>query len=263
MINDQRLARRIEAARADSAITFARAKLRVEPASRAKVESFSGGRLVFAGDDAPGTINRAVGFGFDGPVQADFIDRIERFYGAPGQIIVSPLADESVVRSAVAAGYGIERFDSVLYRDFTAAPIEASLPVQRVDESGSGEWAVTLRRGFGDAAPDPARALNTDRPLFADPAFICVLARLDGEPAGAAGMHVGDDVAFLFAASTVPSSRRRGVHEAMLQARLTLAREGGATLAAVITEPGSQSQRNLERLGFRVAYTSLTLARAS
>jgi hypothetical protein len=41
----------------------------------------------------------------------------------------------------------------------------------------------------------------------------------------------------------------------LLAARLAEARQRGCEIAMMVTEPGSTSQRNAERRGFRVAYT--------
>ncbi|HUV89752.1 MAG TPA: hypothetical protein VMY80_08870 [Anaerolineae bacterium] len=40
------------------------------------------------------------------------------------------------------------------------------------------------------------------------------------------------------------------------------AREQGCDLALVLTSPGSDSQRNVERAGFRLAYTKAVLSAA-
>jgi GNAT superfamily N-acetyltransferase len=62
-------------------------------------------------------------------------------------------------------------------------------------------------------------------------------------------------VVVLAGASTIPSARRQGAQRALLAARLGYARETGCDLAMMCAEPGSASQRNGERQGFRIAYT--------
>ena len=47
----------------------------------------------------------------------------------------------------------------------------------------------------------------------------------------------------------------RGAQHAILGARLRFAAERGCTLAMMCAQPGSGSQRNAERHGFRIAYT--------
>ena len=64
-------------------------------------------------------------------------------------------------------------------------------------------------------------------------------------------MH--DKVALFGGAATVPELRRRGLQTALLQARMLYAFDHGCDLAMMVAVPGSDSQRNAERRGFRVA----------
>ena len=81
------------------------------------------------------------------------------------------------------------------------------------------------------------------------------LARVDGEDAGAGVLffHGGD--AALANASTLERFRRRGVQTALVAKRLGVAAEAGAGLITGLTTFGSDSQRNMERAGLRMAYT--------
>lgn len=60
-----------------------------------------------------------------------------------------------------------------------------------------------------------------------------VLGRLDGRPVSTAGCTVVDGVGRLWGGATVKSARGRGAYRAVLDLRLRLAREAGATLALV------------------------------
>jgi GNAT superfamily N-acetyltransferase len=81
------------------------------------------------------------------------------------------------------------------------------------------------------------------------------------EPAGAAAVAIRRGLTALFTASTRVAFRGRGVQTALLQARLALAAAMGCDLAVVQTKPGSASQRNVERVGFCLAYTKVTMVR--
>jgi GNAT superfamily N-acetyltransferase len=63
----------------------------------------------------------------------------------------------------------------------------------------------------------------------------------------------------LFGAGTVPEFRRRGIQTALLGVRLKLAAEAGCELAVIVTQGATVSQRNSERVGFRVAYSKVTV----
>jgi hypothetical protein len=56
-------------------------------------------------------------------------------------------------------------------------------------------------------------------------------------------------------AGAIPESRNLGAQNALLDARLRYAAASGCTLAIMGAAPGSQSQRNAEKNGFRIAYT--------
>jgi predicted acetyltransferase len=64
-------------------------------------------------------------------------------------------------------------------------------------------------------------------------------------------------VAVLAGACTIREYRNRGAQRALLQARLRNAAEHGCDLAMMVAAPGSASQRNAERQGFRIAYTRI------
>ena len=75
-------------------------------------------------------------------------------------------------------------------------------------------------------------------------------------------MFIHENVAELGGASTRPAFRKRGVQTALLRARLAAARKAGCDLAVSMTEPGSDSQRNLAQVGFRLAYTKANMVKS-
>ena len=78
---------------------------------------------------------------------------------------------------------------------------------------------------------------------------------VDGELAGTGQLEMSGDFGWLSADTTLPPFRRRGVQTTLQRARLQILRDAGYALAVTESVPGSASQRNMERLGFRVAYT--------
>jgi hypothetical protein len=83
------------------------------------------------------------------------------------------------------------------------------------------------------------------------------LAELDGQPIASGALSVSEGVALLAGASTVPEGRKRGAQLALLDGRLRYAAGQGCDIAMMCAQPGSASQRNAERQGFRIAYTRL------
>jgi GNAT superfamily N-acetyltransferase len=85
----------------------------------------------------------------------------------------------------------------------------------------------------------------------------CFLAEVDGEPGATGMLCIYEGVALFAGASTIPELRRRGLQAALLEERLRYAFEKGCDLAMMVAEAGSNSQRNAERKGFRIAYTRI------
>jgi hypothetical protein len=54
---------------------------------------------------------------------------------------------------------------------------------------------------------------------------------------------------------------RRGVHTALLSARLADAAAAGCDVAVIITQPGSKSQQNAQRHGFDLLYARAVLVK--
>jgi len=87
-----------------------------------------------------------------------------------------------------------------------------------------------------------------------------LLAEQDGKPIATAGLNIHNGVALFAGASTIPEARKQGAQRALLESRLRYAAESGCDLAMMCAEPGSSSQRNAERQGFRIAYTRVKWA---
>jgi hypothetical protein len=87
------------------------------------------------------------------------------------------------------------------------------------------------------------------------------LAELDGMPIAAGALGLCDDVARLAGASTIPEGRKRGAQFALPDHRLRYAAAHGCDVALMAALPGSGSQRNAERNGFRIAYTRIKWTR--
>jgi GNAT superfamily N-acetyltransferase len=266
VIVDQELARRLEGIETWCASEYARARRALWPGADSAAVSVAGGCACFLGEGSP--LNEARGMGMAGPVSAEELEAMERVFfdrGAMAKVNVCPLADPSLLDGLASRGFRASGFEDVLYREldpsegFPGAPEGVALgwvgPVE-------GEvFGQTLARGF--AAPEEPGPDMRD--LFAMSRRVGgmdgLLARVDGEPAGAAMLLVRDGLAMLCGAATLPPYRNRGIQTALSHARMAHASEAGCGLALVGAEPGSTSHRNAERLGFRVAYTKLALLR--
>lgn len=264
LMMDGALARRLERAAAENAGRWAATCARLYPDACAGSEPLAGGTLVFGGAGSP--IGGGVGLGMAGPVTEADLDRIEQFYaalGVPASLALCPLADRSLVEGVARRGYVVRFFLNVfvlplvgLSTPFRPAP---GVTVEEVGPEEFALWADTVNAGFGGGPSDPGP--NIARVNTACTGVSCFLARVDGVPAAGAAMEMNDGLAGLFSTATLPEFRGRGAQTALLQARLAAAQALGCDLATVSTSPGSGSQRNVERAGFRLAYTRVKLAR--
>ncbi|MEI9813544.1 MAG: hypothetical protein WDO18_13260 [Acidobacteriota bacterium] len=84
---------------------------------------------------------------------------------------------------------------------------------------------------------------------------LCFLADLAGMPGAAGSLWIHGGIGLLAGSATITQMRRKGLHAALLAERLRYAAANGCDLAMMVAEAGSESQRNAERKGFRIAYT--------
>ena len=129
----------------------------------------------------------------------------------------------------------------------------------RVIDPGEEElWAKVVARGWQEEAPELVQYLEDLAPIEAQRAdTYSFLAEKETEPIAAAAMCVFDGVALLAGACTVPEYRRQAPDLRFLERRLQFGAEQGCDLAMMAAAPGSASQRNAERQGFRIAYTRI------
>jgi len=134
--------------------------------------------------------------------------------------------------------------------------------IEENDNEGREVLAETVLQGFFEGPGDPPEGMSEImRGMTAAPGASGWLARIGDEPAGGAVMITSEGVALLAGDATKPSHRRRGVQSALIGARIAHASKIGCDLVAVCTLPGSISQRNYERQGFRLVYARTLMVR--
>jgi hypothetical protein len=257
---DRSLAQRLERAEAEANRRFVEAHARAAPESRACWIADGGAYAMFDGVDSP--LTQSFGLGMFEPATAAQLERIEAFFaerGAASCHEVSPLADPSALAVLTERAYVPFEFTSMLYQRLpcVAPPASPAVRVRLAAASEREAWARTSAAGWGEYPELEAFMLGFGRVLAACEDALPFLAEIDGRIVATASMVVHDGVAILAGASTVPDARRRGAQAALLAARLHLAVTRACDVAMMGAQPGSGSQRNAERNGFRVAYTRL------
>ena len=156
-------------------------------------------------------------------------------------------------------GYRPIEQSSVLYRpvddttDIDGA--SAGVTVRRTEPDEWRVWADTATLGWSEFAEFAPMMAELSEIGARRPGALTFLAEHEGRPIAAGGLSIAGGVALLAGASTVPEHRRHGAQLALLGARLRYAVDQGCNLAMMAALPGSASQRNAERHGFRIAYT--------
>jgi GNAT superfamily N-acetyltransferase len=258
------LARRLEMMQAWRGIEYTRAQGRLRPDSQSGVKTAAGGFALYAGPISP--VNRAIGLGMQGPVAESDLDEVEQFYRSRGvlpRLDLCPLADPSLKELLKEKGYRLEGFSNVLAFSLADKVISIPLPpgvqISQARPAEAEVWITTTAQGFTELETPPQADLDILGPNFYSANATCFLAWLEGQPAGGGGMYIHEGVVEFGGASTHPAFRRRGIQMALLYARLAAAQEMGCDLALVVTAPGTDSQRNVERAGFRLAYTKVVM----
>ena len=262
---DKTLARRLESCEEMPQVLYARIFRNTRPGIGAAVEEICGGHMVFAGLGSP--IGRATGAGFDRALTEDDLDQVEQFYRerkAPSQVDLTPLHAPEVFEMFKERGYGIAELNNVLYRKldpdekFPDPPPGCEIrrsPIDEAEITGS----IVESAFFPDGAPEAFRGLIT--PLYQMENARPFVAVIDGKPvACGTGLVIPEHKVFaLCGAGTLSAYRGKGLQTALLCARMKAAIEAGCEYAVVVTQGGTISQRNAERVGLRVAYSKVTV----
>jgi GNAT superfamily N-acetyltransferase len=262
---DRPLARRLESAEEMPQVHHAEWCQKNQPKVGAAVEKISGGHMIFAGLGSP--IGRAVGMGFAAPITAVEMDQLEHFYysrKAPSQVDYCPLSDPSLLELTKERGYGIAELNNVLVRKLDptekfSVRSEFAIRAGKPDEALA--FSSILRQSFFPDGGEPDGFDEMLSPMFAFPGSLTFVAEIDGQlVATSAGLIIPEHkIVGLYGAGTLNEYRGRGLQTAMLQRRMQAAAEAGCEYAVIVTLGGTTSQRNAERLGFRVAYSKATL----
>lgn len=258
-LTDLDLARRLERAEGVSNAAFVEARAQVQPGVAATWMDVAGVYAMYDGVESP--LTQTFGLGVFEAIGDAELEQIEAFFlarGAPVYHEVCPLIPQEMLASLSARGYRPFELSTVLVRP-TAIPLATRTPapaVRRIDGDEIDVWAHTAAEGWSSEGTDLAAFVEGIGQVTARAAGVhCFLAEIDGQPVAAATLNVQNGVALLAGASTIPSARKQGAQLALLAARLRFAAEHGITLAMMVALPGSGSQRNAERQGFRTVYT--------
>lgn len=257
---DIELARRLERAEARGNAGFVEARAKAFPDVGAQWTEVAGAYAMFDGPGSP--VTQTFGLGMFEPVTAEHMEEIEQFFLERGAGVfheVCPMADPSVFAQFNERDYRPVEFSNVLYRPINpdlrlAASRNEAVRVRLIGDDEVDLWADTAFEGWSEFT-EVADFLRDLGQVVARSKSLSFLAEIEGKPIAAGSLSITKDVALLAGASTIPSARRQGAQFALLEERLRYGANHGCTIAMMVAQPGSASQRNAERHGFRIAYT--------
>jgi hypothetical protein len=256
---DLALARRLELTEGKGNAAFVDARARLDPNSGSIWKIIGGTFAMFAGVGSP--ITQTFGLGVHEPVVAKDLEAIERFFTSRGSAVfheVCPLAGVDVLATLAGRGYRPMELSSVMYQPIdanTRISANPALKVRKVDRQDLELYGKVSAQGWSEH-PELMTYIEDFARLSVECAT-CFIAERDGQPIATAALFMHEGTALLAGASTVPAGRRLGAQNALLDTRLRTAASNGCDVAMMVASPGTSSQRNAERQGFRIAYTRM------
>jgi len=258
---NRELAQRLERAEGFACVQFAAARKKVFPDCASAWMRCAGADVVFDGVDAPTT--QTFGLGLFEELTLGALDEIERFFAERGAAVmheVCPLAGAATLDLLCGRGYRPVEISNVLFRtvENPQSTDRGNIRVRLIGADEAEVWAAVSARGWTHEHPELRDFVEQMGVLtVARQQSPCFMAEIDGVAGAAGGLSLHEGVALFAGAATVPELRRSGLQGALLEARMRYAWEHGCDLAMMVAEAGSNSQRNAERQGFRVAYTRM------
>lgn len=265
---DHALAARIEAADTHLLTQCYEAVARHLPERPSALIEVGGGVAPFVGKGL--SLSRAVGLGMHGPVSSADLDALEDFYrqrGADADLSVAPHADPTLFEGLGRRGFRLVQLDTMLAQRLAPGarfpPPAAGVTVRAAMPDEGPAWVRASLQGFsGSDSEVPEGMAATFEAAFHVLTSTYYFATVDGVLAGTAGVNLHAGTADMFGTSTLPGARGRGAQTALIHARLAAAEAAGCDLVFARTSPGSPSQRNLERLGFRPMYSRARMVKS-
>ncbi len=262
IFSNKELSQKLERTEARANAAFVEARAKTSPEANVEWIEVAGIYAMFDGAESP--LTQTFGLGVFGEITDAELDKLEAFFkkhNAPVFHEVSPMSDSSLIGLLNERGYQPLELTNVMFQEIGAEklpklPLNQEITTRIINEGEEKLWAKISAGGWSSEMEGLADFMFE----FGQVSAKCVggypfLAELKGEPISAGMLFIYDGVAILAGASTIPDGRRKGGQAALLDSRLRFAAEQGCTLAIMGALPGSQSQRNAEKNGFRVAYT--------
>lgn len=260
--SNKSLAQKLERTEARANMEFVNSHLKMIPESLVEWIDINGTYAMFDGSESP--LTQTFGLGLFNKLSESDLDIIENFYkqfSVPVFHEVSPMADPGHLDILIKRGYQPIEMTSVLYKQLSKEDVESNridskVIARKSYDNEKNVWAEICAEGWCGEMPDfkdymyqfAQISLNSN-------GASSFFTMLNKKPISTGLVYIYDDVALLAGDSTIQEGRNQGGQSALIEARLGYAVEKGCSMAMIAASPGSQSQKNAEKNGFRIAYT--------
>lgn len=211
---------------------------------------------------------RTIGLGTAADASGEQLDAVLAFYrqrGLSAAIEVCPY-NPSLLKLCAASGLKPAWFTSVLVA-FPNTPLPESPspdPDLRLHVLVPGdllieEWSHSYVSAFQWDERSRKAGFQLAAATVGTPGMTCYAVCLGARVIGGGALYVESGAANLHGAWVLPAYRGRGAQSLLVRQRLADAVRAGCDVVTVQTGVGTASQRNLERLGFRLAYTRVVM----
>lgn len=260
--SNKSLSQKLERTEARANAEFVNSHLKMIPEAQVEWIDVNGTYAMFDGAESPLTQTFGLGL-FNESIEED-LETIESFYNrfsAPVIHEVSPMADLAHVHILSKKGYQPIEMTNVLYKllskdDMEKMRLNPRISARKALENEEDIWALTSAEGWCAEMPDFKDVMCQFSQISArSTGASTFFTHLNDNPISTGLLYIYDDVALLGGDSTIPTGRNCGGQNALIDVRLNYAAAHGCTIAMIATSPGSQSQKNAEKKGFRIAYT--------
>jgi ribosomal protein S18 acetylase RimI-like enzyme len=126
--------------------------------------------------------------------------------------------------------------------------------VRRMRDGELDGWIDVYLKGFGITGPDAAAMGDSLRALPGRDESVMLAAGSGGRLVAITALWIHGGTGYVALCATLPEARGRGCQSALIRECLRLSAERGCDLVAAHAAVGSQSQRNFERAGMRLAF---------
>jgi hypothetical protein len=262
IFSDRSLSKRIEHAEALVNVEIVESHARLWPESGATWINVAGTYALFDGVQSPCT--QTFGLGISEEATNADLKKIESFFKLKNAHVyheISPLADPSLLcllrdRSYQPIEYSTVMFQPLVKHFQIVSKGDPNIHIRIVEDDEIKLWTETSAMGWGNDIPDIFEFMMKFGKICAS----CknshtFLAEINSQAIASGILFMIDRVALIVGDSTLIQGRNQGAQTALINARLSFAKERGCDMAVMVTSPGSQSQRNGEKNGFRIAYT--------